>query len=104
MSLKTKTSAQPTVYLYDRYDVQIGKCELEDLTFKSGNTGVFTVLKDGTVKRKKNGTATLTVKADGLDAATCTVTIAALARTEPLRQRPSAMWSRSLRSRNMPSM
>lgn len=75
MSLKTKTSAQPTVYLYDRYDVQIGKCELEDLTFKSGNTGVFTVLKDGTVKRKKNGTATLTVKADGLDAATCTVTI-----------------------------
>lgn len=34
MSLKTKTSAQPTVYLYDRYDVQIGKCELEDLTFK----------------------------------------------------------------------
>ena len=27
------------------------------------------------MKRKKNGTATLTVKADGLDAATCTVTI-----------------------------
>lgn len=75
MNLKTKTSAQPTVYLYDRYDVQIGKCELADLTFKSGNTGVFTVLQDGTVKRKKNGTATLTVKADGLDAASCTVTI-----------------------------
>lgn len=75
MSLKTQTSAQPNVYLYDRYNVEIGKCELADLTFKSSNTGVFTVLKDGTVKRKKTGSATLTVKADGLEAATCSVTI-----------------------------
>lgn len=75
LNLKTKTSAQPTVYLYDRYDVKIGKCELEDLTFKSGSTSVFTVNADGTVKKKKNGTGTLTVKSSGLEDATCTVTI-----------------------------
>ncbi len=75
ISLKTKTSAQPTVYLYDRYDVRIGKCELEDLTFKSSNTSVFTVGQDGTVKKKKNGTGTLTVKSAGLEDAQCTVTI-----------------------------
>lgn len=79
MNLKTKTSAQPTVYLYDRYDVKIGKCDLEDLTFKSSNTSIFTVNQDGTVKKKKNGSATLTVKAPGLDAATCEVTIGAAA-------------------------
>lgn len=77
MTLKTKTSGAPTVYLYDRYGVRIGKCNLEDLTFKSSDTGVFTVNQDGTVKKKKNGTATLTVKAPGLDAATCKVTIGA---------------------------
>ncbi len=75
VSLKTKTSAKPTVYLYDRYGVRIGKCELEDLTFKSGNTSVFTVNQDGTIKKKKNGTATLTVKSSGLEDAQCTVTI-----------------------------
>ena len=75
LSLKTKTSATPTVYLYDRYDVKIGKCELEDLTFKSSNTSVFTVNQDGTVKKKKNGTGTLTVKSAGLEEAACTVTI-----------------------------
>ena len=75
LNLKSKTSAQPTVYLYDRYDVKIGKCELEDLTFKSGSTSVFTVNADGTVKKKKNGTGTLTVKSSGLEDATCTVTI-----------------------------
>jgi len=75
LTLKTKTSAKPTVYLYDRYDVKIGKCELEDLTFKSSNTAVFTVNKDGTVKKKKNGTGTLTVKSSGLEDAQCTVTI-----------------------------
>lgn len=75
LTLKTKTSAKPTVYLYDRYDVKIGKCELEDLTFKSSNTSVFTVNKDGTVKKKKNGTGTLTVKSSGLEDARCTVTI-----------------------------
>lgn len=75
LSLRTKTSATPTVYLYDRYDVKIGKCELEDLTFKSSNTSVFTVNQDGTVKKKKNGTGTLTVKSSGLEDATCTVTI-----------------------------
>lgn len=75
LNLKTSTSAKPTVYLYDRYDVKIGKCELEDLTFKSSNTSVFTVNQDGTVKKKKNGTGTLTVKSSGLEDATCTVTI-----------------------------
>ena len=75
LNLKTKTSATPTVYLYDRYDVKIGKCELEDLTFKSSNTNVFTVLQDGTVKKKKAGSGTLTVKSAGLEDATCTVTI-----------------------------
>jgi len=75
LNLKTKTSAQPAVYLYDRYDVKIGKCELEDLTFKSSSTSVFTVNQDGTVKKKKNGTGTLTVKTPGLDEAKCTVTI-----------------------------
>ena len=75
LNLKTKTSAQPTVYLYDRYDVKIGKCDLEDLTFKSGSTAVFTVDAEGTVKKKKNGTATLTVKSAGLEDAQCTVTI-----------------------------
>ena len=33
----------------------------EDLTFKSSSTSVFTVNQDGTVKKKKNGTGTLTV-------------------------------------------
>ena len=75
LSLKTKTSAQPTVYLYDRYDVKIGKCELEDLTFKSSDTSVFTVAADGTVKKKKNGTAELILKSSGLEDAKCTVTI-----------------------------
>lgn len=75
ISLKTKTSAVPTVYLYDRYDVKIGKCELEDLTFKSSSTSIFTVGQDGTIKKKKNGTGTLTVKSAGLEDATCTVTI-----------------------------
>ena len=75
LSLKTKTTAQPTVYLYDRYDVKIGKCELEDLIFKSSNTAIFTVDAEGTVKKKKNGTAKLTVKSAGLEDAECTVTI-----------------------------
>ncbi len=75
LNLKGRQSAQPTVYLYDRYDVKIGKCELDDLTFKSSNKNVFTVLQSGTVKRQRAGTATLTVSAPGLDAATCTVTV-----------------------------
>jgi len=75
LNLKTKTTAQPSVYLYDRYDVKIGKCELEDLTFKSSNTSIFTVDEEGTVKKKKNGTATLTIKSAGLEDAECTVTI-----------------------------
>lgn len=79
LNLKTKTSAQPTVYLYDRYDVKIGKCELEDLTFKSSSTALFTVQQDGTVKKKKNGVGTLTVKASGLEDAKCTVTIGSTA-------------------------
>ena len=79
ITLKTKTSAVPTVYLYDRYDVRIGKCELEDLTFKSSNTAVFTVNKDGTIKKKKNGEGTLTVKSSGLEDAQCKVTIGSAA-------------------------
>ena len=75
MNMKNKGTAQPTVYLYDRYDVKIGKCELETLSFKSSNSSVFTVDSTGTVKKKKNGTGTLTVSSAGLDDATCTVTI-----------------------------
>lgn len=75
IAMKTRNTAQPTVYLYDRYDVKIGKCELEDLTFKSGSTSVFTVQSSGTIRRKKAGTAKLTVKFSGLSDATCTVTI-----------------------------
>ena len=75
LSLKSKTSAQPTVYLYDRYDVKIGKCELEDLTFKSSDTSIFTVTADGTVRKKKNGTAELILKSSGLADAKCTVAI-----------------------------
>lgn len=77
LTLKTKTSAQPEVSLYDRYGVRIGKCDLKDLSYKSSNTSVFTVTRDGTVKKKKNGTGTLTVKYAGLDDATCQVTIGA---------------------------
>lgn len=75
LNMKGKSTAQPTVYLYDRYDVKIGKCELETLSFKSSNTSVFTVDSTGTVKKKKNGTGTLTVSSAGLENATCTVTI-----------------------------
>lgn len=75
VNLKTKTSAEPTVYLYDQYNVKIGKVALENLTFKSSNTSVFTVLQSGTIKRKKAGTGTLTIKADGLDSIQCAVTI-----------------------------
>lgn len=75
IAMKTRNTAQPTVYLYDRYDVKIGKCELEDLTFKSGSTSVFTVQSSGTIRRKKAGAAKLTVKFSGLSDATCTVTI-----------------------------
>ena len=75
VAMKTKTTAQPTVYLYDRYDVKIGKCALESLTFKSGNTGVFTVQKSGAIRRKGAGSATLTVKYPGLNDAVCTVTV-----------------------------
>ena len=75
VNLKTKQLAEPTVYLYDRYDVKIGRCELDDLSFKSSNANVFTVKQSGTIRRKKVGSATLTVSFAGLDNATCTVTI-----------------------------
>lgn len=75
LTLKTKTSARPTVELYDRYDVKIGKCDLSDLTYKSSDTSLFTVNQDGTVKKKKNGVGTLTVRSAGLEDATCRVTL-----------------------------
>ncbi|MBP3542075.1 MAG: CAP domain-containing protein [Clostridia bacterium] len=75
LNLKGKSTGQPTVYLYDKYDVKIGKCDLSTLSFKSSNTSVFTVDATGTVKKKKNGTGTLTVSSKGLENATCTVTI-----------------------------
>lgn len=74
VNLKTKTSAKLTVNLYDKYDVKIGKCELEDLKFKSSNTSVFTVSAEGEVKRKKSGTGTLTITAPGLEDLKVTVT------------------------------
>lgn len=74
INLKSKTSAKPTVNLYDKYDVKIGKCELEDLKFKSSNTKIFTVSAEGEVKRKKSGTGTLTITAPGLEALKVTVT------------------------------
>ena len=75
LTLKTKTTAQPTVALYDRYDVKIGKCDLSDLTYKSSDPSLFTVNQDGTVKKKKNGVGTLTVRSAGLEDATCKVTL-----------------------------
>lgn len=75
LNLKTKQTGQPTVYLYDRYGVKIGKCDLATLTYKSSNTALFTVSADGTVRRKKTGTGTLTITAQGLSSAKCTVTI-----------------------------
>lgn len=75
LTLKTKTTAQPTVELYDRYNVKIGKCDLSDLTYKSSDSSLFTVNQDGTVKKKKNGVGTLTVRSAGLEDATCRVTL-----------------------------
>ena len=67
------------MYLYDQKEVKIGKLALDGLTCQSSNTAVFTVLKSGTIRKKKAGTATLTVKAPGLTAATCTVTVGSAA-------------------------
>ena len=75
LNLKNKQTGQPTVYLYDRYGVKIGKCDLSTLSYKSSNTALFTVTADGTVRRKKTGTGTLTITAQGLSSAKCTVTI-----------------------------
>ncbi len=74
VNLKSKNSATLTVNLYDKYDVKIGKCELEDLKFKSSNTNIFTVSAEGEVKRKKSGTGTLTITAPGLEDLKVTVT------------------------------
>ncbi|MCI5847239.1 MAG: CAP domain-containing protein [Clostridiales bacterium] len=79
INMKTRTTVQPTVYLYDQKEVKIGKLALDGLTCQSSNTAVFTVLKSGTIRKKKAGTATLTVKAPGLTAATCTVTVGSAA-------------------------
>lgn len=67
VNLKSKSTATLTVNLYDRYDVKIGKCENEDLKFKSSNTSLFTVSAEGEVKRKKSGSGTLTITAPGLE-------------------------------------
>ena len=74
ITLKSKT-AQPTVYLYDKFDVKIGKVDpAQGLTYKSSNTKVFTVSSDGELKKGKAGEATLTVRFPNLDDATCIVT------------------------------
>lgn len=75
LNLKEKQTGQPTVYLYDRFGVKIGKCDLATLSYRSSNTAVFTVSADGTVRRKKAGTGTLTISASGLSDVTCAVTI-----------------------------
>lgn len=67
VNLKSKSTATLSVNLYDRYDVKIGKCENEDLKFKSSNTSLFTVSAEGEVKRKKSGSGTLTITAPGLE-------------------------------------
>ena len=67
VNLKSKSTANLTVNLYDRYDVKIGKCENADLKFKSSNTSLFTVSAEGEVKRKKSGSGTLTITAPGLE-------------------------------------
>lgn len=74
VNLKSKSSATLTVNLYDRYDIKIGRCELADLKFKSSNTNLFTVDAEGTVKRKKSGSGTLTITAPGLEELKVTVT------------------------------
>lgn len=67
LNLKGKSSATPTVNLYDRYDVKIGKCAPESLSYRSSNTSVFTVSSEGLVKKKKAGSGTLTVSFTGLE-------------------------------------
>ena len=75
LSLKDRTSANAAVYLYDGKGVKLGKCEPETLSYRSGDTSVFTVDENGAVHRKKNGTATLTISSPGLSSVKCTVTI-----------------------------
>ncbi len=79
INMKQRRTAQPTVYLYDKYGVKVGRCRLEDLSFSSSNTAVFTVGASGTLTRKKAGSATLTVKGPGLDPVKVTVTTGAAA-------------------------
>ncbi len=75
ISMKTKQTAEPTVYLYDRYGVKIGKCTLDSLTFKSSNSNVFTVKQSGMLRRVKAGSAKLTISFTGVESAECTVTV-----------------------------
>ncbi|MDD3334033.1 MAG: CAP domain-containing protein [Eubacteriales bacterium] len=75
LRLKDKKTAQPVVYLYDRFEVKLGKCVPESLSYRSGSTSIFTVAADGTVTRKKAGEATLTISSSGLSAIQCSVTI-----------------------------
>lgn len=75
INMKTKQTAEPSVFLYDRYGVKIGKCALDSLSYRSGNTGVFTVKASGTLRRVKSGSSTLTVSFTGLDSVKCAVTV-----------------------------
>ncbi len=75
LNLRQRRNAQPSVWLYDRFGVKIGKCQPEGLTFSSSNTAIFTVGKSGTLTRKKAGSAALTMKAPGLEAVKATVTV-----------------------------
>lgn len=75
LTLKTKTTAQVSVSLYDRYGVKIGKCDPADLTYKSSDPSLFAVSREGVVTKKKNGAGTLTLRCAGLEDATCKVTL-----------------------------
>ncbi len=81
LNMKNRASAKLTVYLVDGRGVTIGKCENSDLTIESNAKAVCTVLKNGTVTRKKTGTATLTIKGPGLSAIKVGVTCGAASTT-----------------------
>lgn len=73
ISLKNTSPVKPSVTLWDRKDVKIGKCDLTTLTLSSSDTKIFTVGEDGALTRKKAGEATLTIKSAGLDSITVKV-------------------------------
>ena len=81
LNMKSRATAKLTVYLVDGRGVDIGKCENSDLSFESSAKSVCTVLKNGTVTRKKTGVAVVTVKAPSLAAIKVNVTCGAVSTT-----------------------